>query len=296
MRTGRALGDPATKAKLTDRVNWVEANGFYNFYYLQRFGTPRLTNYVWGYHILRGDCEQALKYFITEPGDRELPYFQNLRQDLGEHWRDWRYIKEKLNPFPLIFTLEHQLLDHLLTHPTDFRGALLLIPEQVTLWIYAVSSWLFNKQLSTWSVKEAAPPEKLPLFLSADHEDWAVYEEVLRQNGIFPPPFFNLRPFRNIQLRHREVSTRDAAEVHGTAVVDDGFVISFSLGKGQYATTFLSHLFTLVGGEPPTDIVGEIFDSKAALGLAPITDTLRFFADILHSKKEKMFESADEQT
>ncbi len=67
----------------------------------------------------------------------------------------------------------------------------------------------------------------------------------------------------------------------------EGILISFSLDKGSYATTFLAHLFTLTGGLPlPEWIQTQKYDFKKLLGLGSIKETHEKFEDIIVEKEE----------
>jgi len=65
--------------------------------------------------------------------------------------------------------------------------------------------------------------------------------------------------------------------------------LSFSLPKGCYATTFLSHFFQLATGMPPKDISENIVDLKEILGEGSIKDLTEIFKEITFSKSEDIF-------
>lgn len=268
----------------------VRKNGFYNFYYLQRFGTPRLINIKWGMSILRGQYKEAVKSFISESSDRELPYFKNLRQSAEKIFGNWKEILKLFEPFPLTCRNELKVIRHLEKRPEDFAGALSTIPDQITLWIYAVASLLFNEKISSLVQAGKSIPNNLPLLLSNDAQDVLVYQDLLQEMNLYPPPFNNLRPFPFIRLNKRIARTKEFAEIHKVEVVDEGIIMSFSLSKGDYATTFLSHFFNLVTGKPPEWINPNIVDIKKTIGENSIEKTLEKFQSIIHSKNDNPFE------
>lgn len=263
----------------------VRTEGFYNFFYLQRFGSPRLNNYKWGLSILKGDYEKAIRGLIGDPGLREIPYFINKRKEIVDLCPDWKKVLEKLEEFPLVFVSETKIVRHLLDNPTDFVGALLKVEEQVVLWVSAVASLLYNRKVSSYVLAHMEPPEFLPLFLSSDKNDWLPYTDDLEEVGIFPPDFRNIRAFRNISLQHKDIKTKDHARVDGAEVIPEGIVVRFTLGKGEYATTFLSHFVNLLGGKVQDDIIGNVIDTKQILG-DETSETLQYFKDLNISKKE----------
>ena len=287
IRIGEDLFNKGKINAALEGLKKVRAEGFYNFFYLQRFGAPRLNNYKWGISILKGDYEGAIRGLISDPGLRELPYFLEKRQEIIRPAPDWSAVLERLREFPLTFPSEIKVVEHLANRPIDFAGALQKIEEQVTLWVSAVASLLYNRKISAHLLAGIKPPQTLPLFLSPDKNDWLPYAEDLADVGISPPNFNNLRPFRSVAIRHRDIKTKDMAEIHATEVIPEGIVIEFSLGKGEYATTFLSHFVNLMSGKVPSDIKGELVDVKLALGERPITETLKYFEKLNVSKKDR---------
>lgn len=279
-----------TIATLMKKVEAIERFGFYNFFYLQRFGTPRLRNFATALLILKGDYEAAVKDILAYQGERELPYFKNVRAKMERQFGQWGEIQKLIEPLPLMFRHEHKLVSHLLVHPEDYKGALQTIPEQITLWMYALSSILFNQYISNCLMRDREPPDSLPFFLSDLRADWELYRDMLDSLGVYPPPFANLRPFSQVLFKSRSVPTKSRVEIKKAQAAEGGVVLEFELGKGQYATTFLSHLFTLTAGKIPEGFPQHRIDPKAALGEPPLAETLTHFSEIIKPKGENIFE------
>ena len=294
VRTEQSFFETASFENFVENLKTVQQHGFANFFYLQRFGTPRLANYHWGLSILKGDYRQAVYDTLTFPAEREQPYFRALRQMIADDFGNWEQVHEILAPFPIIFRHEIKIVQYLQSHPDDFVGALNQIPDQISLWVYALASRYFNEAISSYQGSDRPLPETLPLLLSFNKSDWQPYETSLKRDGIYPPPFQNLRPFPFIQMRPRSLPTTDRATILGVEAVEQGLILSFELNKGQYATTFLSHLFNLISGLPPEYLVTEPGDIKEPLGEASIKDTLDYFAPIIHSKIENASETTTE--
>lgn len=273
-----------------DNLKRVKQEGFYNFYYLQRFSTPRLTNYLWALSILKGDYKKAIFDILASTGERELEYFKKLRKEIGNHFGDWAFIKNIISPFPLMFPTENKIVDYLLTKPENFIGALNEVPEQVTLWIYALSSYLFNKKISSALHNNEILPNELPLFLSFKQQDWMIYEKDLKNLDIFPPSFQNFKPFPFIQMRSRTVPIKDSVEIHTAEIIPEGIAMSFSLSKGSYATTFLSQIFNLVSGLLPEKISKEMVNTKDVLKNDSIQTTLEYFKPLLILREQNIFD------
>jgi TruD family tRNA pseudouridine synthase len=280
IRLGEDLHDKKRIEYALECLKRAKKEGFYNFFYLQRFGSPRLNNYKWGVSILKGDYERAVRGVISDPGIREIPYFLNKREKIVALAPDWQMVLEKLNEFPLVFPSEIKIVEHLVNHPTDFRGALQKVEDQIMLWVSAVASLLYNRKLSAYLIAKMEPPATLPLFLSTDQNDWLPYSDDLEEVGIFPPDFNNIRAFPKISLLHRDIKTKDDVEIYSTEVTDEGIVIQFSLGKGEYATTFLSHFVNLLSGKIPEDMVTNIVDTKEVLKSGNSRETLEYFKEL----------------
>lgn len=78
-------------------------------------------------------------------------------------------------------------------------------------------------------------------------------------------------------LKHKDIETKDQAHIHAVEIVPQGIAINFSLGKGEYATSFLSHFVNLLGGEVPEGIDKEVVDVKKILGNKSAQQTLEYF-------------------
>ncbi|MDB5266689.1 MAG: tRNA pseudouridine13 synthase [Parcubacteria group bacterium] len=287
LRIGEDMEDKAKMKNALEALERVKNEGFYNYFYLQRFGSPRLNNYKWGLSILKGDYEKAVRGLISDPGLREIPFFLKQREEIIALAPDWAKVLARLNEFPLVFPSEIRVVGHLVQKPTDFLGALMKIEEQVVLWVSAVASLMYNRKVSAYLMAGMEPPRTLPLFLSPDKNDWLPYMEDMENVGIFPPNFNTLRSFQRISIMHKEIETKDKPKIHAAEVIAEGIVVNFSLGKGEYATTFLSHFVNLLNGWPPKEMNGEIIDLKKHLGQEPLEKTLKYFETVNLSKKNE---------
>jgi len=165
----------------------VRAHGFWNFYYLQRFGTPRLLTHHWGLAIIRGEYEKAVRIMLTGQGVRELPLYKEVRSWALEHWGDWEKMSEIFSSFPLTFRTDCDILAALSETNSDFKAALASVPQQTQLGVYAYSSLLFNVLLSKYIVSGKEPPKELPLVLSTNPRSQAPYQEFLNKHGVKLP-------------------------------------------------------------------------------------------------------------
>ncbi|HEY0908337.1 MAG TPA: tRNA pseudouridine(13) synthase TruD [Candidatus Paceibacterota bacterium] len=235
---------------------------FYNYFYMQRFGSPRLINYLWGFELLRGNYEAAVRSVMFDVQPRELPFISQLRNE-AKTKKTWAEVKEVFDPILNIMHCEAPMLDRLISNPKDFTGALNLIPDQVQLWLYGLASLLFNEKISSFVQKDMRPPTVLPFIFSFDRADIEAYRKELTALGMFPPPFQNLKPLPFIRLAHRTVKTIETARNIEVRNSEHGSFVSFSLPKGAYATTFLSHHITIVGDALPEGMSKERIDGSA---------------------------------
>ena len=280
------------EAKLTESLRDLEEQGFWNFFYIQRFGVPRLISHKLGLLILQGKYEEAVKAAITSPGEREIPYFRNFRTTLATQWGNWNVMHTSIMPLEYSFRNEKKMVTYLLNHPKDFIGALNQIPEQIKLWVYAYGSYLFNTTLSQLITKGDEVPFSLPLALSGDPRAKEFYGAFFEAHDI-KHPFPALRNFPHIQRPEKDIEVLKKFTLHGVRVIDGGVILDFFLEKASYATTFLSHIFTLSSGLPlPAKISTDEIDTKLLLGtgtIAPLKE--KRFNNVFAMRLEKPVET-----
>ena len=252
VRTKLAINEPDAIARLASSLKFVVENGFYNFFYLQRFSSPRYINFRWGRDILLGNYESVVRSILLDVTQTETIFFAHIRQELAARWGDWRAMLahvEETVPMD-VFQTERTILIYLVANPNDFLGVLKQDTRQTQLWVYAFGSKLFNEQLSYFAKKGNVPTE-LPTILSPSRDDTATYRHLFEVEGVWPPTWPSLREFPHIQRRRQTVPTTIPVVFEKVDVVPAGIVLQFTLQKGGYATTFLSHLFNLRGGTLP---------------------------------------------
>ncbi len=261
----------------------IQKNGFYNYYYLQRFGVPRLVAFYCGLHILKGDYEGAVKTAMCRTGNRESPYFSSLRKEVEKIWGDWDSISNILESFPLTFRNEIIMAEYLSENPNDFAGALNAVPKQTWLWVDAFGSLLWNNLLASYLKKGEKLPAALPV-ISYNEKSWSLYENFLKQAGLFSLSHVrkNLNPFPFILKRGgSQRPTIQKITLLNKTLLPQGVVLNFVLPKGSYATTFLSHLFVLVSGALPKNFSNLPIDTKANLKQQSLEEILNRFSDVV---------------
>jgi len=283
------------KKQFEKNLTSIKENGFINFFYSQRFGGPRFINWFWGMLILRGEYKNAVFSFLTSEGQREIPYFKKLRQKIKDNLENWDEIEKIIEPFPFALQNEIKVVKYLKKNPQDFVGALKQIPEQIQLWIFAYGSLLFNRKVSEYIRENKELPERLPLILSKDKNDWLPYFDFLTEDGIRSMPQKTLLPLPNVIWKKRFIKTREDVKIYNVKILPEGVAISFFLSKGCYATSFLSQLFQLMTGLPPKEISDKIIDTKEVLGEGSMKDLIEKFKGVVFSKSENIFEKFEKQ-
>jgi TruD family tRNA pseudouridine synthase len=286
IRTEQTFFEQGNTQAFVERLATIKNRGFYNFYYLQRFGMPRLANITVGLHIMRGDYDKAIHAIITHPSDLESPFMRETRVELAKAFGNWQLCQEIVKNVPELFRNELTIINYLSKKPNNWSGALQQLLDKVSINVYSVPSLFFNEYISSKLEIDIEPPKELPLLLSDDKRDIDLYTDMLKGIGLYPFTGRCLRPFSIIRFMKRLVPTKDIPELHGASVTDEGVVLSFSLGKGQYATTFLSHLFNLVSGEAPNFVTDKIIDSKEILEIGDLRETVERFSETLKSKSK----------
>ncbi|MBI2122333.1 MAG: tRNA pseudouridine(13) synthase TruD [Candidatus Sungbacteria bacterium] len=280
--------EPISEQELLTKLAELEENGFWNFFYIQRFGVPRLISHKLGLLLLQGRFEDTVKSSLLYAGGREIKYFQEFRKSLAPFWGDWGALLKKTEPLAYALRSERKMLYFLENHPKDFIGALNQIPEQIRLWVYAYGSYLFNKKLSGLIQSGEDVAFELPVALGK--KAWAeeIYGAYFKNHGI-SPPFQALKNFPYIQRPEKNIEVLKKFKLYGVRIVPGGFLIDFFLEKASYATTFLSHLFMLSSGQPiPEGINLDEIDAKEILGTGTIKPLKEGrFRELFEMRKEQ---------
>jgi len=253
------------RERLREKLTLLKENGFLNYYHTQRFGGTKLLSHILGKLILQKKYQEAIEIFLTTPNPYSIKFVQAVQLKAERVFGHWQKMKEILEHLPYTFQNEIKVLDYLIQKPRNFLGALIKIKDQTQLWVYAYASLVFNQYLSWAKENRVALPEKIPLLLSNNYQEQRLYEATLTDDKIYNIKVA-LQPFKFIQLKRRMNPTMIYPKDILAKSLDQGVIISFTLSKGAYATTFLMNLFKLRQGLPiPEWLNKEEIDSKKIL-------------------------------
>ncbi len=176
--TLRAL-PPAKAQAIAARVPAVLACGVPNYFDDQRFGSVGPEGGFIALELIRGQYEQALHLALAAPYEHDRAAVKREKAILRAHWNDWPTCKAQLPRGHA-----RSIVDYLVQHPTDFRGAVArLKPELRSLYLAAYQSHLWNALLAAWIRRYAEPGNlasmrlklgqmPVPLAWNADAPDW----------------------------------------------------------------------------------------------------------------------------
>ncbi len=251
-----------------------------NYFDDQRFGSVSDSSHFVARHIILGEYEEALRLALAASYRYDRSAQKKEKAILRRCWGDWRACKEQL---PRCHA--RSLVDYLVTHPQDFRGALeRLRPELRGLYLSAYQSHLWNRMLGHW-LEEHLPAEQLlsiPLRLGPvpmpraltdeqkqqlqsltlplpsakvqladDDPRRAVLQCVLSEEGLTLEQF-RLKGFRELFFsRSERAALCLPASVEGQTASDDlhpgrlKLTLQFDLPRGSYATLIVKRITRL---------------------------------------------------
>jgi tRNA pseudouridine13 synthase len=158
----RAL-DEVDIERAKEALEEVRADGVPNYFDDQRFGgVPAIQPIQFvGKALALGDFEQALHLALTAPYEHDRAAQKKEKAILRSQWGDWAGCQAALKK-----DSARALIQHLLHHPGDFRGAVAkLHPELRGLHLSAFQSHLWNRMLARWLQLHLRPEQLLEINL-----------------------------------------------------------------------------------------------------------------------------------
>lgn len=258
-------------------VREIERVGVPNYFDDQRFGSVAHAGQFIAKEMVLGRYEAALKLALTANYEHDRASAKSEKAMLREVWGNWPKLKSELPKGHA-----RSLVDYLVHHPTDFKGALeRLRPELQSLYLSAYQSYIWNRMLALWLRTHLAPTKiayirsrfgempvpkemnertlaewrslTLPLpsaRLKLDPEAaWApLIEEVMNEEGL-PLEEMKLRGFRKPFFskgdRPASLFPTDLqfdSEADELHRLKEKLVLRFNLPRGSYATMIVKRL------------------------------------------------------
>ena len=153
---------PAQLAFAQTALAEVAQAGVPNYFDDQRFGSVAGHGDFLAKELMLGQYEQALKLALAAPYPYDRKDKKTEKAILNAHWGDWAKCKELLAK-----SHARSLVDYLLHHPADFRGAVArLQPELRGLYLSAYQSHLWNRMLAAWLREHLKVPQLIDVDLS----------------------------------------------------------------------------------------------------------------------------------
>jgi tRNA pseudouridine13 synthase len=151
-----AAGQVAAAQRALDEV---QADGVPNYFDDQRFGSVSPGEDFIARLLVQDRFEEALRLALAAPYEHDRAPQKQEKALLHAHWGDWAALKEKLPRGHA-----RSLVDYLLHHPDDFRGAAArLRPELRGLYLSAYQSHLWNRMLARWVAGRCRPDQVVPV-------------------------------------------------------------------------------------------------------------------------------------
>jgi tRNA pseudouridine13 synthase len=153
--TLRSLGtDDIRRAIASAQI--VQTIGVPNYFDDQRFGSVTAEGQFIGRELVLGQFETALKLALAAPYKFDRAETKREKQTLTEHWGQWPTCKSLLPRGHA-----RSLVDYLVHHPTDFKGAFArLRAELASLYLSAYQSALWNRFLAR-RIRGLVPAQQL---------------------------------------------------------------------------------------------------------------------------------------
>jgi tRNA pseudouridine13 synthase len=156
----RALS-PSEATQALQGLAEVHAQGVPNYFDDQRFGSVGPDGTFVAGLIVRGRHEEALRTALTACYEHDRAAQRREKAIVRACWGNWLLCKEELPRGHA-----RSLVDYLVSHPDDFRGALArLRPDLRSLYLSAYQSHLWNRMLAHWLEEYGAQSDLLSVRL-----------------------------------------------------------------------------------------------------------------------------------
>lgn len=127
-----------------EALHAASSDGLPNYFDDQRFGSVGQSGDFIARAWCAGDYERTLWLALADPNPHDCSQTRAQRTLLREHWGDWQGLEAQLRRTPW-----RDIMAHLVRHPTDFRGAVGKLRQDLrSLYLAAFQSLLWNRMLA----------------------------------------------------------------------------------------------------------------------------------------------------
>ena len=143
--TLRAMPRPELRSA-EGRAESLTRIGVPNYFDDQRFGSVTPGGDFVARWLVRGDFEAALKLALTGAYEHDRAAQKREKAEIARLWGQWSLLKDRLPRGHA-----RSLVDYLVSHPTNFKGAIArLRPDLQGMYLAAFQSYLWNRMLARW--------------------------------------------------------------------------------------------------------------------------------------------------
>ncbi|MEM5871690.1 MAG: tRNA pseudouridine(13) synthase TruD [Candidatus Aenigmatarchaeota archaeon] len=232
------------KEKIEEKLKRIKKEGFVNFFGEQRFGIRKNTHAI-GKAIIKNDLKNAVWLYLTDEGE-EKEEIKKFRKFLKET----KNLKEAVKICPKNLRYEKLLLEHLISKPNDYAGALRKLPKKLRLlFIHAYQAYLWNE------IARVSKAKIIPLIgfktKISEYEDAKTIEKILEKEGVSPENF-KIKSMPELASeggeRKRIVKAKKLQWSFNKDELNEckiKCIVKFELESGVYATVFLENVIKI---------------------------------------------------
>ncbi len=235
--------------------------GVVNYFGEQRFGGIRMVTHRVGKLFVEGKMKEAVMLYLTSPAEGEEAEIAAARKELAETGN----FADATKKYPPKFRYERAIIHHLCKYPNDFVGAFQKLPKHLTyLFTHAYQSYIFNELINRRIelgvgfepiegdvLEDGIPTAGLLGFDSKfpEGKQGELEREILEKEGITLEDF-RVKGFAELGcagLRKKMIIVPKNMKIVEIAEDEENpgkrkITFSFSLDKGNYATTILREI------------------------------------------------------
>ena len=230
--------DTDTRQLILSRFESMGKGGVPNIYGIQRFG-PRRINHIVGKKLIARDYEEAARVWLTSSVSK-----WELGELIDAEWGNWEACLKVIGNHENL-EMERRFFRSMITN-NDFGTAFESIPLG-KFFVRSFSSFLFNEALYNL-INDGKLHDNKDMLVRVGYdtdfseENSKIYNKILAYNNVLPE-YFKFDDYPGLSQSGGKRSVLVFPQNCSISFDKDGGNISFSLGRGMYATVVLNFLF-----------------------------------------------------